>query len=74
MATSKTVQAACDTLIKRVRFETASLQLQRSLSHAFDNDTAAIREATRIYTETWIVPMLRAIKANDLDTMRLLTH
>lgn len=72
MTPSKTVQAACDTLIQRVRYSSASLNLAGSTSQT--DDTAAIREATRLYTDTWIIPLLRAIKENDLDTLRLFTR
>jgi len=63
----KTVQAACQVLRRRVRYRDAGLRLQPA---EFDrDDTAAIREATRVYTETWIVPLLDAIELNDRSAL-----
>jgi hypothetical protein len=67
---TKAQRNACDKLLARVRYETAALRLPR---HPSDepgaNDTALIREATRIYTETWIVPLINAIQSGNTDDM-----
>jgi len=66
---SKAVQRACKILRKRVRFESASFRLsgERMSSEA---DTAAIREATRLYMETWVVPLIDAIQKGDTYFMQ----
>ena len=57
----KTFQRACDVLRSRVRFETARLRLPgRQLMQT--DDTALIREATRLFTETWVVPLIDAMQ------------
>lgn len=66
---SKAVQRACKILRKRVRFERASFRLsgERMSSEA---DTAVIREATRLYMETWVVPLIDAIERGDTAFMK----
>lgn len=69
MKQGKTVQKACDHLINKVRFKKAKFRLGTNrLSN--DADTAAICEATRLYTETWVVPLLEAIRDGDIDRLR----
>ena len=68
MQTSKTVQSACQVLRARVRFENASLSLSSGMGN--DEDTQRIREATRIYTETWVVPLLNAIERGDTQGLK----
>lgn len=75
---TKAVQRACDLLIRLVRFDTdrkdvdgSSLMAGLYLPEGYkakgfpEGDTLAIREATRIYVETWIVPILEAIRTGD---------
>ncbi len=69
MKQSKTVKAACDLLISRVRFETAQFPPPGDRWTNKEEYTVEVREATRLYTETWIVPLLNAIR--DGDTYRL---
>jgi hypothetical protein len=71
MKTSKTLQVACDYLISKVRLENAVLCL--STTDFSKDDTPAIREATRIYVESWIVPVLEAIKTGNLNSVAILT-
>ena len=66
---SKTVQRACQLLKARARFERAAFRLPGSALSDADRDTKLIREATRLYTETWIVPLLDAIERGDLRTL-----
>lgn len=61
---SKTVQRACQVLKSRVRLEDAVIRLPGS--GVGKSDTAAIREAMRLYVETWIVPLLDDIESGDL--------
>lgn len=59
----KWVQRAMNKAISRVRFETASVRLPETpLSR---DDTEKIREATKLYVETWIVPLLEAVRDNN---------
>ena len=64
MKQSKKIQDACRVLRARVRFENAGLRLP---GNPFGSDqTAEIRKATRIYVESWIVPLLDAIEEGNL--------
>lgn len=71
MKQSKTVQAACNLLIDRVQFKTAKFRDPGVVWSTMSQDqyTDQLREATRLYTDTWVVPLLRAIR--DGDTYRL---
>lgn len=60
---------ALQVLRKRVRFENANFhyvpaQVIGSNVSSEDN-TLAIRRATRLYVETWVVPILNAIEEGD---------
>ena len=69
--TGKTFQRACDVLRSRVRFETARLRLPHRQTLGAD-DTADIREATRLYIETWVIPLIDAMqtgKSQDIKDM-----
>ena len=63
---SKTVQRACDRLIRRVRFENASFDDPRSIQSYSDG----VRQATQLFTETWIVPLLEAIRDGRTEILR----
>ena len=65
---SETLVAACQRLKRLVRYESASLRLETTEFPAVD--TPAIREATRLYTESWIVPILDAIERGDTRELR----
>jgi hypothetical protein len=54
---------ACQILRKRVRYAGASLRLPGTPFP--DEDTDKIREATKLYVETWIVPLLDDIERED---------
>ena len=66
---SQTIQRACRLLRARVRFKNASFALGGVMSN--DADTERIRKATRLYTETWVVPLLDAIESGDTATLQL---
>lgn len=80
MPPSKTLIAACKLLRKRVQFENAGFRLPTDeemktgvvsgggLSNAAD--TAKIKEATRLYIESWVLPLIDAIEAGDLKSLR----
>ena len=70
MKTTKTLVAACQILRARVRFRTASLRLPGTPFPG--NDTEAIRAATRLYVDTWVVPFLDAIEAGDMERLERL--
>lgn len=71
MEQSQTVQKACDCLIDRVRYKNAAFtppgprRVESSKEY-----TDEIREATRLYVETWIVPVLEALKEGDTRRLR----
>jgi hypothetical protein len=62
----KWVQRAMDIAIKRVRFENAYVRLPETPFP--QDDTEKIREATKVYIETWVVPLLKAVRDNDRGT------
>lgn len=71
-------QRACDLLLKRVHYESASLGFTEDQLVAIAqrprymaNDTAEIQEATRLYVDTWIVPIIEAIRDGDRETAEL---
>ena len=67
MATApKWVQRAMNKAISRVRFEHAAIRLPGTSFP--DTDTDTVREATQLYVETWIVPLLEAVRDNNQPT------
>jgi len=69
MKQSKIIAEACDLLIARVRFETAVLSFDRGVGFRKDN-TQEIRDATRLYVETWVVPLLELIRDGKIAELR----
>lgn len=71
MKTNRTVQDACDRLKSLVLFENAGFRLHKDdpLSQT-TGDTKLIKEATNLYTRTWILPILDAIQAGDMNRLR----
>jgi hypothetical protein len=68
MTKEECVKKACQVLRRRVRYDGASLRLPTT---PFPGDnTKAIRAATRLYVETWIVPLLDAIESGDMTVIR----
>ena len=67
--TLPTFQRACDVLRSRVRFETARLRLPGRETMSAD-DTALIREATRLFTETWVVPLIDAMQSGTMNDIK----
>ena len=63
--TSKWVQRSMNKAISRVRFERASIRLPDTPFP--ENDTELIREVTKLYVETWIVPLLEAVRDGKKD-------
>jgi hypothetical protein len=63
-----TIQKACQVLRRRVRYDRAALRLESTRFPK--DDTAEIREATRLYVETWIVPLLDMIEVGDTRGLR----
>ncbi len=64
MKTSQTLQRACQVLRRRVRYKNAGLNLDGKWGSG-NKDTKRIQEATRIYVESWIVPILDSIESGD---------
>lgn len=62
MTPSKTVQKACQILKKRVLFSPGEAD--------FGEHTDLIRNQTKTYTETWIVPLLDAIERGDTRSLQ----
>lgn len=63
---------ACEVLRARVRYEGACLRLPGTRFE--DTDTPRIQEATRLYVESWIMPIIDAIEAGDVKAMLHLTR
>ena len=68
MKQSQTVAHACQVLRRRVRFKTAHLSLPDSGFMA--NDTPAIREATKIFIENWVIPIIDGIESGDTKFLK----
>lgn len=68
---SKWVKRAMEVAIKRARFEGAFIRLPDTPFP--DTDTAVIRESTRLYVETWLVPLLEAVRDGDVETAKCLS-
>ena len=71
---TKTVKAACEYLRKKVRYESAGLRLPGNDNMNAPEDTPAIRAATRIYVESWIIPVIDAIAAGDTKLIKRLIN
>ena len=73
---SKTFQRACDVLRSRVRFEPVYGHIHLRLpgrETVGANDTVLIQRATRLYVETWIIPIIDAMqKGSAADIKELL--
>lgn len=61
----KWVQRAMNTAIRKVRFESASIRLPGTPFPG--DDTEVIREATRLYVETWVIPLMEAVRDGKKD-------
>lgn len=59
------IQKACQVLRRRVRFKEARLRLPGNHTLEYEADTEAIREATRLYVESWIIPIIDAIETGE---------
>jgi len=64
MTKEECIIKACQVIRKRVRFDGASIALPTTPFPG--DDTKAIREATRLYVESWIVPLLDSIECGDM--------
>lgn len=69
---SKAVQAACRVIRRGVRFRTACLRLPGTEWEG--NDAPAIRKASKLYVETWVVPLLNAIETGDTRTLQRMCY
>lgn len=68
MTKQEYLEKACQILRKRVRFSDAGLRLPTTQFPG--DDTPAIREATKLYVETWIVPLIDCIESDDFARIR----
>lgn len=68
MNKQEAVKKACQIIRKRVRFRGASITLPGNPMSK--NDAPTIREATRVYVESWIVPLLDAIESGNMTLVR----
>lgn len=62
-APNKITREALQVLRARVRYRTASLRLPGSPFPK--DDTPAIQQATQLYVETWIVPILNMLERGE---------
>ena len=68
MTKQECVMKACQVLRKRVRYDGAGLALPTTPFPG--DDTPAIKEATMLYVESWIVPLIDAIESGDMSLIR----
>lgn len=68
MTQQECIIKACQIIRKRVRFDEAKITLPTTPFPG--DDTPAIREATRLYVESWIVPLLDSIESGDMTLIR----
>lgn len=69
MKVAVALKKACQMLRHRVRYKDASLTLPDSVSFDIANDTEAIQQATKVYVESWIVPIIDLIECGDLHAL-----
>lgn len=68
---TKLQNRALQVLRKRVQYKGAHLQLPGTVGLSSD-DTPAIREATRLYVASWILPLINALEAGDTRLLHVL--
>lgn len=68
MTKQECVAKACQIIRKRVRFDGVSIVLPATSPPG--NDALSLREVTRRYVETWIVPLLDSIESGDMSRIR----
>ena len=68
MNKEKCIKKACQVLRRKVRFDGAKISLPNT--PFMSDDTAAIREATRLYVESWIVPLIDCIESGDMTLIK----
>ena len=69
---SQITKKACALLISRVRFEKASLTLPHNETP--NSDTEVVRMVTKLYTESWIIPLLEGIRDGDTELLKVMTR
>jgi len=70
MNTPEILKEACQVLRRRVRYDGACLRLP---STAFPgDDTPVIKEATWLYVESWVVPLIDAIETGDSGALQMM--
>jgi hypothetical protein len=74
MKVSYTLKHACEVLRRRVQYTDAGLTLPGNYINSTREDTEAIREATRLYVDSWILPIIDAIESGDTKTLREFTQ
>jgi hypothetical protein len=68
MTHEECVKKACQVLRRRVRYDGASLRLPTTPFPG--DDTPAIREATKLFVETWVVTLLDCMESGDMTRIR----
>lgn len=56
----KWVKRAMNLAIRRARYENASIRLPGTPFG--EDDTDVIQEATRLYVDTWLIPLLKGVR------------
>ena len=69
MQQSKTIKEACRILLVKVRFERAGFTKPGEYM-SDEIYTQEIQESTKRYTESWIVPIIEAIRDGDIKTLK----
>lgn len=68
MRTPKALTKACQLLRGRVRYKTAHFK-----NGLHEDVSEQVRNVTRLYVETWVVPLIDAIEKGDIRTLNALT-
>jgi hypothetical protein len=71
--TEKMLERACQVLRRRVLYTDAGFTLDDNWISETNKDTERIRKATRLYVETWILPIVDAIEAGDAKSLKEFT-
>jgi len=65
MKQTEIIKKACRDLKSKVRFENASFTLPGNDMSNSEEDTELIRRITKLYTESWVIPIIDAIEKGE---------
>ena len=70
MKQTETMKRACQVLRSKINLRNASVRL--ASTEFPKDDTEEIREALKLYLDSWVHPIIDAIEAGDMRTLRYL--